>query len=521
MFRPLALTLIVAAVVVTAWRWGSFVAGGSDSACYATQAIRWAQLLRHPVSSALQAPDALALAAPWPDAAATFTPTGHVASRTVAGAFVPICPAGLSMVMAPLYLAGGVPLMFAVIPFFGAVLVLATDAIGARFGSRVGVAAALLTAACPVFLYQVVQPMSDVPAASLWAIAVACAISTRRRHAALAGIATSAAILVRPNLVPLGVVIGLFLLLQPERSPEQRWRQALVYAAWSAPGCMAVALVQRYFYGSPFASGYGTVAAIFAWNHVGPNLTRYAAWLWSAGTPAIAIAALAPILLPGAVTALLLGLFAVNLALYLPYVEFNDWSYLRFLLPTVPFLLVLTAAVIDSVIVRLLRSGIDGGEPRPRRQAAIALGVVALVLAMAFVREARVRHAFELQGMEERFARAGRFVAERLPANALVITDYESGSVPFYSGRRALAWGALDPAWLDRALTFARAQGFEPYLLFERPEEAGFKSRFSQSEIGALDWPPMAEVATQIRIYRVADRDRYRAGVPVPTEYAR
>ena len=132
-----------------------------------------------------------------------------------------------------------------------------------------------------------------------------------------------------------------------------------------------------------------------------------------------------------------------------------------------------------------------------------------------------MRHAFALQEMEERFARAGRFVARRLPANALVITDYESGSVPFYSGRRALAWGALDPAWLDRALTFARAQGFEPYLLFERPEEAGFKSRFGQSEVGALDWPPMAEVATQIRIYRVADRDRYRAGLPVPTEYAR
>ncbi len=521
MIRSLALALIVAAVVLTAWRWGSFVAGGSDSACYATQAVRWAQLLRHPASSALQAPDALALAAPWPDAASTFTPTGHVASRTVAGAFVPICPAGLSMMMAPLYLAGGVPLMFAVVPFFGALLVLATNAIGARFGSRVGVAAALLTAASPVFLYQVVQPMSDVPAASLWAIAVACAISTRRRHAALAGIATSAAVLVRPNLVPLGFVVGLFLLLQPERSPEQRWRQALIYAAWCAPGCVAVALIQQYFYGSPFASGYGAYAAIFAWDHVRPNLARYAGWLWSACTPAIVLAVLAPILLPGAVTTLLLGLFAVNLALYLPYVVFQDWSYLRFLLPSIPFLLVLIAAVIDSAIVRLLRAGIDGGHPRPRRQAAIALAVAATVLAAAFVREARGRHAFELQGMEARFARAGRFVAQRLPANALVITDYESGSVPFYSGRRALAWGALDPAWLDRALTFARAQGFDPYLLFERPEEAEFKARFRQSEVGALDWPPMAEVATQIRIYRVADRDRYRAGLAVPTEYTR
>lgn len=521
MFRTLALALIVAAVAATGWRWGSFVAGGSDSACYATQAVRWAQVLRHPASSALQAPEKLALAAPWPDADSTFTPTGHVASRTVHGAFVPICPAGLSMVMAPLYLMGGVPLMFAAVPLFGVALVLALHSIGARFGSRVGLAAALLTAASPVFLYQVVQPMSDVPAAALWAIAVACALSTRRHHAALAGIATSAAVLVRPNLVPLGFVIGIFLLLQPERSPEQCRRQALRYAAWCAPGCLAVALIQQYFYGSPMASGYGTYAAIFAWHHIGPNLARYAAWLGSAYTPAIALVLLAPVLLPGATTTLLLGLFAVNVALYLPYVVFDDWSYLRFLLPTIPFLLVLTAAVADSLIVRLLRSGIDGGEPRPRRRAGAAVAVMTMLLAVVFVREAQVRHAFALQGMEARFARAGMFVAQRLPRNALVITDYESGSVPFYSGRRALAWGALDPAWLDRALTFVRAEGFEPYLLFERAEEDRFKSRFAGSDVGALDWPPMAEVATQIRIYRVADRDRYRAGLPVPTEYAR
>src|SRR6476620_3681135 len=114
MIRVAALAVIVAAVLVTAWRWGSFVAGGSDSACYATQAVRWSAVLRHPWSGSLQRPDALALSAPWPDATPAFTPTGHVASTVVSGAFVPICPAGLSIVMAPLYLAGGPPLMFAV-----------------------------------------------------------------------------------------------------------------------------------------------------------------------------------------------------------------------------------------------------------------------------------------------------------------------------------------------------------------------------------------------------------------------
>jgi hypothetical protein len=521
MNRAVALVLLLGVVLFTSWRWGSFVAGGSDSACYATQAVRWAQVLVHPRAASMQTADPLARTAPWPEAASTFTPTGHVASRTVAGAAVPICPAGLSLLMAPLYLAGGPSLMFAIVPILGTALILATFLIGSRFSARAGIAAAVLTAASPVFLYQVVQPMSDVPAAALWAIAVACATGTRRRHAGLAGLATSGAILMRPNLVPLGFVIGLFLLLRPERSWPQRARSATVYALWSAPGCLAVAFIQQSFYGSPFASGYGSFEAIFAIEHVGPNLTRYAGWLWSTHTPAILLALLAPVVVPGPLSALLLALFGVNVALFLPYVVFNEWSYLRFLLPTLPLVMVLIAAVVDAVTVRLLRCGISPGNPTRRLHAALALVPVVAALAVVMVQQARTRHAFELQAMEARFVRAGRYVAQRLPANAMVITDYESASIPFYSGRRTLAWRALDSQWLDRAIAFVRNEGFEPYLLFERWEEAEFRDRFAGSSFGTLDWPPIAEVATQVRIYRAADRDRYRAGLSVPTEYVR
>ena len=41
------------------------------------------------------------------------------------------------------------------------------------------------------------------------------------------------------------------------------------------------------------------------------------------------------------------------------------------------------------------------------------------------------------------------------------------------------------------------------------------------SGLAALDWPPMAEVGGQVRIYRPSDRARYRAGSVVPTDYAR
>jgi hypothetical protein len=350
--------------------------------------------------------------------------------------------------------------------------------------------------------------MSDVPAAALWMLAVAAGTGTSRRSSLSSGLAASAAILIRPNLVPLGVTIGLFLLLRPERSWSQRLRSAGLYALASAPGCALVALTQQAFYGSPFASGYGSLAALFALSHVTSNLGRYLGWLWSTHTAAIALAMLAPWLLPGGLTVLALVMFLVNVTLYVPYVVFDDWSYLRFLLPTIPLLLILVVAVIDAILRRVWAPG------------AAWITVTAVVaLSFLFVREARERPTFVLWQMEARFERAGRFVADRLPTNALVVTVSESGSVRFYAGRKTLLWDGLDPAWLDRALMYVRAKGYEPYLLFERREEPDFRRRFASTTVGRLDWPPLAEIAAQVRIYRPEDRDRYWRGSLPPTEF--
>jgi hypothetical protein len=373
----------------------------------------------------------------------------------------------------------------------------------------VGLLSSLLVAASPIVLYQVIQPMSDVPAAALWMLAVALATGAKPRSSLWSGLATSAAILVRPNLVPLGFVIGLFLLLRPERRWSQRLQSAALYAAASAPGCVIVALTQNAFYGSPLASGYGSLAALFAVSHVATNVGRYLGWLSSTHTVAIALALLAPWLLPGALTTLALSMFLVNLALYVPYVVFDDWSYLRFLLPTIPLLLVLVVAVMDAALRRFRVPGVPW----------ITAAAVA-VLAVLFVREARERPTFALRQLEARFERAGVYVGRRLPPNALVITSSESGSVRFYAGRKTMLWDGLDPAWLDRALVYLRAKGYEPYLMFERREEPEFRQRFAGSATGRLDWPPVAEVAAQVRIYRPDDRDRYLQGTLPPTEFA-
>jgi len=272
-------------------------------------------------------------------------------------------------------------------------------------------------------------------------------------------------------------------------------------------------VVQAMFYGSPLRSGYGGLTGLFAMDHIVPNAIRYATWMWQSHGPVWLFALAVPLVLPGWLTTMLLSVVIVNIACYLPYAVFNDWWYLRFLLPAIAILLVLATAVVDALL-HLWRE--------PLRLAR-GCGVIAfaIVVSVFFIRAGRHRSVFDLQRFEARYQRAGLYVDTHLPPRALIITSWESGSVRYYGHRNTLVWDALDPGWLDRALAYLRTRGYQPYLLFEGWEEPLFRQRFAGTAIAGLDWPPAAEIAGQVRLYRPEDRDRYRTGDGVPTEYAR
>jgi hypothetical protein len=410
--------------------------------------------------------------------------------------------------------------MFVVVPLFGALLVWSAYLLGSRFSRRVAFASALLVACSPAVLFQLMQPMSDVPAAALWVLAAAAAAGGTRRSPLFAGLAVSAAIMVRPNLLPMGVALGMFLLFRPERLWRERMRDAMIFAAASLPGCSVVAIIQAMFYGSAVHSGYGALSTLFAVDHIVPNATRYARWMWEAHGPLWVLALAVPFVLPGWLSALLLSLAIVNVACYLPYAEFNDWWYLRFLLPAIAILLVLATAVVDALICQWRASASRSHGTTPRG-VFDRFGVVtlSLVVCVFFIREARDRNVFDLQRLEARYERAGRYIDSQLPPDALIITSWESGSVRYYGHRNTLVWDALDPAWLERAMAYLRMRGHEPYLLFEPWEEPLFRQRFAGSATGKLDWPPAVEIARQVRLYRPDDRERYVKGDGVATEY--
>ena len=194
---------------------------------------------------------------------------------------------------------------------------------------------------------------------------------------------------------------------------------------------------------------------------------------------------------------LALALALTTIALYLPYRVFDDWWYIRFLLPAVVFLIVLSVAAIRQILDRV------------RLDSAIVLAAIVPLIGAWWIHAARQRHAFDLRDWERHFIDAGRF-ADRLPANAAVLTVKHSGSVHYYSQRTIVAWDTLEPASLDRALTFLRERGLMPMLLIDVEEEPAFRARFgASSDIGRLDWPPTARPSRTVHVYDPADRARY------------
>lgn len=495
----IAVAAAVAAFAVGV-RWGTFAAGGSDSSCYLNEARLLSRGTTH-----IEQP--LIVAAPWPRAAWTFTPAGHLPSPVRQEFIVPICPPGLPLLMAAAQTIHVSPLL--VVPLCGALAVWLAFVLGTRLdGPLTGAASAVLLACSPIFLFQVVQPMTDVPAATWWLL-VAVLVGggdEKNRQPFAAGLAASMAALTRPNLLPLAAVVAGYIGFV---SAPRRLQATGRFVAGLAPGLLLLAALQRATYGSPFASGYGNTADLFHAVSVVPNLERYGRWLLETHTPVLALAVAAPFFLRRAAAWLCLLLAAGTVMAYLPYQVFNDWWYLRFLLPAIAFLIVLSTTAIVRAMGYITRNP----------NALVSLVSFAVIcLGTLWVNTARSHSAFDLQRFERHFVEAGRFVAERLPDRAAILTVRHSGSVYYYAQRPTVSWDTLDSGSLDTALTFLRAQGLRPMLLLDATEEPEFRARFAAaSDAGRLDWPPMARVGRTIRVYDPADRARYLAGATIPT----
>jgi 4-amino-4-deoxy-L-arabinose transferase-like glycosyltransferase len=342
------------------------------------------------------------------------------------------------------------------VPLLGGLAVWATYLMGARLsGSLAGAFAAVLLAGSPTFLFEIVSPTSDVPCTAWWALSLALLLYEGRGAAFAAGLSTGLAILTRPNVVLAAAVPGAALVWQAARerfrttgargesepaefATSNATARVFWFAAGSVPLCIAVALINNRLYGSPFSSGYAPFDALYKWSHLLPNLARYPRWLLETETPIVLLGLAAPLMLRArapatdlprsarwVATAWLCFVAAVFVS-YLFYLPFEEWWYVRFLMPAYPPLLVLTSAVLLALLAPLSRALKGGGE--------LAAAVIVAVVAWRCTNFSIENGAHLQWKAEQRYATVGNYVASKLPDRAVLLSMQHSGGIRHYSG---------------------------------------------------------------------------------------
>jgi hypothetical protein len=493
----LAVLTVVAGIL-----FGTFTAVG-DAFGYIAQSHLWlkAQLFQS------QGP---VLAMMWPDVAFAFCPLGF-RPAAIAGAMAPTYPPGLPLLMAALRSVLGETGAYLVVPLCGGVAVSLTFRLGRIWRDHTtGLLAAALLATSPVFLFQLVQPMSDVPVTTFWLLAIVAACGSSWRGALGAGLAASVAILIRPNLAPLAAPLAAWVVLWPTATTTRvRGTRALLFAAGVTPLGLLVAWAQSTLYGSPFTSGYGRASQIYALANLLPNLSRYPVWLVQTHTPFLLLALVAPFAhrpaspdsaRPGVFAWLALAFAASVFAGYAFYVPFDHWTFLRFLLPALPLLITLSAGTLISLLRRWRTWG----------RTAIAFG--GLLLALLYVQAAVRGDVFALRvTFKERFRDVGQFVSEHAARNAAFIGFVQTSNISYYGHRQTIRYDGIAPHAFDRAIGDLRRAGYTPYLLLMAEEESDFRRRFSgASRIGGLRCAPRLTFGRggPVRMYDTRDCEK-------------
>ena len=488
---PVVAASAAAAVLSIGLAYGARAVGGTDSFGYVSQAYLW-------LHGTPKIDQPLAAQVPWPYPDESLAPLGY---RGAAGhTIVPSYPPGVPVAMAAAYLLWGACGPYYVGPLFAAVLVLVTYGLTRQLGgTRLTAAlAATLMAGSPVLLINVMAPMSDTPAAALWMAALLLAAHQGRAPAFGAGCAAGAALAMRPNLAPLAVALMLAAgsWTQTGCGPPRIWRAVLVLAG-ILPAAGLLAFENARLYGSPLASGYVGLPSLFDPGNVLGNIGRYTRWMFASHGVAIALAALPlivrparpPWLTPRAAAPLAAYALIVG-ASYVFYVQFDDWWYLRFMLPVLPlaFMLLGTALVWAA---RWL----------PRRGAGFGLMLATALVLGGWWRFADSHGVRTIGAGEARYAAVAQYIHREMPGEAIVIARQHTGPVWFYSGRQTVRYDFFAPPRLTAAAEWLRDHGRQPYLVLEDWEEADFKRRFAgQGALGRLDVLVLAEMTQPVRV---------------------
>jgi hypothetical protein len=306
---------------------------------------------------------------------------------------------------------------------------------------------------CAVFVFQALQPMSDVLAA-MWSVAaVAAAVEGRERSGwnYAAGLCFGIAVLVRPTsalmIVPLAFALG-------DR------KAAIRFAAGGLPAAVVLGVYNLAAFGTLLGTGYeaGGATREFAFDYFPARIVHYLRWTAEQFGVAIiaAVVALAARFVPARTRWLLGSWFAAFVFLYSFYSFYDEWWYTRFLLPAYPAVAV-AAGIAFARLIAWQRIA----------------GVMLLIVALAWEGHEITRFAVLYTDEDQHFARAvAEWAGRELPPRSMVLSMEYSGALLYYTSHRPVRW---DFAPASEALALA-----PPYALLMPHEEGPFLAKFGR-----------------------------------------
>lgn len=434
------------------------VAGGSDSSGY----LNAAQLLAHGQ-----------LTAPQRDFAGfTFSsptqlqPLGFIAEPARAR-LVPTYPLGLPAHLAATSLLFGWtagPILVGVGATLAAMLLIYAIARELQLAWPLAATTAVIFGVFPVTIFIAIQPLSDVLATTWILAAVYAALRARTSlgWAAVAGAALAVAVWVRPTNVLLLPALAVLL--------ATGWRPLAAAALGGLPGALLLVATNIHLFGSPWQMGYGSIFEAFAAAYFSPTLLHFVKWLGA--------------LMPGlclALAAICFGLprltrregltlalwFFVPVIFYTFYeVSGQVWWCLRFILPAVPALILAAFATLDHFLA---------AHRRTVSVTAAAFAVWAIGLSVLWNREF---HTLLTKTYEQAYAEVGTWSRTHLPANTVILTNADSGSLYYYTPFPILRWDQVSVAEFSaQAAHLARAGRPLHLVIFVSEESLALNER--------------------------------------------
>jgi hypothetical protein len=403
---------------------------------------------------------------------------------------------------------------YLVAPVLAGIMVCSVYAVGLRVGNAWGaLAGALILGASPITLGYSLMPMSDVPAAALWALAWALAFRPGYGAPISSGCASAIAMTVRPHLAPL-VTVPLLIVLGDGRLnwriSNWAWKRGIALALAALPGPLLVAWSQAVLYGDFRTPGYPGWDEFFRLSHIPANLWLLPRHVIAVQTPLIGLGLAALMALgrkprqpadhPRQLVILSALLFVLlNYALYLPYLPYEDVFFVRFMLPALVALSVLNGAVIGWAGQWLLC-----------RSALLAPLSAVPLLVTIWWQVPLVTYAFGYPADHARTIQMGRYLREVLPVNAVVLSSTQSGAVAHYTGAEIIRFDLLDVGALDSWIDPLFRRGYDPVLVIDEIADRSAFQALARAQHPRYRWIPRAEFHSSSAVHYMVPvaRDR-------------